>query len=145
MRFLLVAACCLSSAWAGEAETLTLRLTRAFDAAWDRDDQKAMYDMLDPECVFKSPFQMRLGREAIRDNVFRNTRKFRDSVTTEEISKVDGDTAYSFATLAFNVYDAKGVMTKRGKAKHLFIFTRRPGEDWKIRFMIALEEKDEPL
>jgi hypothetical protein len=33
----------------------------------------------------------------------------------------------------------------RRKAKHLFIFTRRPGEDWKIRFMITTEETHEPV
>jgi ketosteroid isomerase-like protein len=142
LLLLLSAGCGLWAAPVAEpqAETLTLRLTRAYDAAWDRDDAKAMYDMLDPECVFRSPFQTRLGRDAIRDNVFRNAKKFRDTVTSEETSKVDGDTAYSFATETFNEYDPAGVLKARHTAKHLFIFSRRPGEDWKIRFMIALEE-----
>jgi len=125
------------------AETLTLRLTRAYDAAWDRGDVPAMYDMLDPECVLKTPFQTRLGRDAIRDNSFRNVKRFRDSVTTEDVSKIDGDIAYSFATLAFNEYDANNVLKAKRKAKHLFIFTRRPGQDWKIRFMITTEESHE--
>ncbi len=136
---LFVAVCCLARA-ATPSETVTLRLTRAYDAAWDRGDVPAMYDMLDPECVLKTPFQTRLGRDAIRDNSYRNVKKFRDSVSTEESSKIDGDIAYSFSTLAFNEYDANGVLKARRQAKHLFIFTRRPGQDWKIRFMITTEE-----
>ncbi len=123
-----------------KSETLTLKLTRAYDAAWDRGDLKAMYEMFDPECVFRSPFQTRIGRDAIRDNVFRNTKKFRDTVSAEETSKIDGDTAYAFGTSTFNEYDTNGAVKARHTAKHLFIFGRRPGEDWKFRFIIALEE-----
>ena len=145
-RLLILLVVCggLVSARAAEAESLTLRLTRAYDAAWDRGDVQAMYDMLDPECVMKTPFQTRLGRDDIRDHAFRNVKKFRDSVTTEESSKIDGDLAYSFATLAFNEYDAGGALKAKRLAKHLFIFTRRPGEDWKIRFMITTEETHAP-
>ena len=141
---LLVAACSLAAARAAEPESLTLRLTRAYDAAWDRGDVAALVAMLDPECVMKTPFQTRLGRDAIRDNAFRNVKRFRDSVSTEEVSRIDGDIAYSFSTLAFNEYDATGALKAKRKAKHLFIFTRRPGEDWKIRFMITTEETHEP-
>lgn len=134
-------------AQAAEEESLTLRLIRAFDAAWDRNDVKAMYEMLDPECVMKTPFQTRLGRDAIRDNSFRNAPRFRDSVSTEETSRIDGDIAYSFSTLSFNEYggDGSGPLKARRKAKHLFIFTRRPGGDWKIRFMITTEETHEAV
>ena len=141
---LFVSCCCVAVARAEPPESLTLRLTRAYDEAWDRGDVKAMYEMLDPECVFRSPFQTRLGRDAIRDHAFRNVKKFRDSVSTEESSRIDGDIAYSFATLAFNEYDPAGVIKAKRQAKHLFIFTRRPGEDWKIRFMITLEETHPP-
>jgi ketosteroid isomerase-like protein len=150
VRWLLIGAMAVGVAtrtWAAGEESLTLRLLRAFDAAWDRNDVKAMYEMLDPECVMKTPFQTRLGRDAIRDNSFRNAPRFRDSVSTEETSRIDGDIAYSFSTLSFNEYggDGSGPLKARRKAKHLFIFTRRPGEDWKIRFMITTEETHEPV
>ena len=90
---MLILACgCIAVARGEEIFTLI----RAYDAAWDRGDLKAMYDMLDPECVFKSPFQMRIGREEIRDHLFQNTKRFRDTVSVEELSKIDGDIAYTW-------------------------------------------------
>lgn len=150
LRWLLLSALAVGfAAWsqAAETESLTLRLLRAYDAAWDRNDVKAMYEMLDPECVMKTPFQTRLGRDEIRDNSFRNAPRFRDSVSTEEVSRIDGDIAYSFSTLSFNEYggDGSGPLKARRKAKHIFIFTRRPGQDWKIRFMITTEETHEAV
>ncbi len=123
-----------------ETETVTLRLIRAYDAAWDRDDHQAMYEMFDPECVFKSPFQMRIGRDDIRDHVFRNTKKFKDTVSVEERSKIDGDLAYSWGSQTFNEYAPDGTVKMKHLARHLFIFTRRPGQDWKFRFLITTEE-----
>ena len=126
---------------AEETETVTLKLTRAYDAAWDRGDVAAMYEMFDPECVFKSPFQMRIGRDEIRDHVFKNTKRFHDTVSVEEISKVEGDIAYSWGYQTFNDYAPDGTIKSKRMAKHLFIFTRRPGQDWKFRFLITTEEK----
>ena len=137
---LLVACGCATAIRAEAPETLTLKLIRAYDAAWDRGDWKAMYGMLDPECVFESPFQTRLGRDEIRDHVFENTKKFRDTVGVEDTSKIDGDIAYSFGSQTFNQYAPDGTIKSRRSAKLLFIFTRRPGQDWKIRFQIITEE-----
>ena len=134
----------LPGARAAETESFMIGLTHAYDAAWDRGDIPAMVAMLDPECVFRSPFQTRLGREAIRENVFRNVKRFRDTISTETAAKIEGDIAYSFQDSAFNDYgrDGGAVVKARRVVKHLFMFTRRPGEDWKIRGMFTFDEME---
>src|SRR5690242_5200712 len=84
----------VGKAAAAEAESFMIKLTHAYDAAWDRGDIPAMVEMLDPECVFRSPFQTRLGRDAIRENVFRNVKRFRDTTSTEVAAKIEDDMAY---------------------------------------------------
>lgn len=119
-----------------------LRLTHAYDQAWDRGDIPAMVEMLDPECVFRSPFQVRLGRDAIRENVFKNWKRFRDTHSIETQSKIEDDIAYSFQESTFNDYgpEAGTVVKARRVTKHLYVFSRRPGQDWKIRAMFTFDE-----
>ncbi|HWA07826.1 MAG TPA: nuclear transport factor 2 family protein [Opitutaceae bacterium] len=124
---------------AAGTESLTLRLTRVFDAAWDRGDLAALYAMFDPDCVYKTPFRTEIGRDAVRDHVFPNVPKFRDSVSTEDSSHIEGDMAYATGTTTFNEYDAKGALKTKWTSKYLYLFTRRPGEDWKIRFHVVHE------
>lgn len=129
---------------AAKPESFMLKLTRAYDAAWDRGDVATMVGMLDPECVFRSPFQTRLGREAIRENVFRNVKRFRDTWSVETAAKIEDDIAYSFQDSTFNDYgrDGGNEVKARRVVKHLFIFTRRPGQDWKIRAMFTFDEME---
>jgi ketosteroid isomerase-like protein len=124
------------------AESFMIKLTHAYDAAWDRGDIPAMVEMLDPECVFRSPFQTRLGREAIRENVFRNVKRFRDTHSVETAAKIEDDIAYSFQDSTFNDYGKDGgdVVKAKRVVKHLFVFTRRPGQEWKIRGMFTFDE-----
>ncbi len=132
---------------AAEPESVFIKLTHAYDAAWDRGDIPAMVAMLDPECVFRSPFQTRIGRDAIRDHVFRNVKRFRDTTSTETLLKQEDDLAYSFQDSTFNDYGRGGgdVVKAKRMVKHLFIFTRRPGQEWKIRAMFTFEEKELPV
>ena len=146
--FLLGFGCVVASSRAAdEPGTFTQNLTDAYDAAWDRGDIPTMVEMLDAECVFRSPFQTRLGREAIRENVFRNVKRFRDTSSTETLSKINEDMAYSFSESTFNDYGKTPGATPvaRRMVKHIFIFTKRPGQDWKIRTMITVEEKEVPV
>lgn len=138
---LLVAAASLR---AKEAESFMIKLTHAYDAAWDRGDIPAMVAMLDPECVFRSPFQTRLGREAIRENVFKNVKRFRDTMSVETAAKIEDDLAYSFQDSTFNDYGREPGNTVKARrvVKHLFIFTRRAGQDWKIRGMFTFDEME---
>jgi ketosteroid isomerase-like protein len=124
------------------AESVMIKLTHAYDAAWDQGDIPAMVEMLDPECVFRSPFQTRLGREAIRENVFRNVKRFRDTRSIETAAKIEDDIAYSFQDSTFNDYGKDGgdVVKAKRVVKHLFVFTRRPGQEWKIRGMFTFDE-----
>jgi ketosteroid isomerase-like protein len=120
---------------------LTDRLNQMFVGAWNHKDVKALYDQLDPECVFKSPFQTRLGRDAIRDNVFKNVQRFSQSVVVEQTSKIDGDMAYSFCSMYYDaVRNGKSVKIR---THNLNIYTRRPGHDWKARFLITLDEAED--
>ncbi len=136
LSLLFTAALCRSA----ENETLTLRLTRTFDQAWDRGDLQALYALLDPDCVYKTPFRTEIGRDAVRDHVFRNVGRFRDSVSSEDYSKVEADLAYSTGTTTFNEYDAAGALKAKWVSRYLHIFTRRTGEDWKLRFHIVHED-----
>ena len=141
---LLVCSGLVTSARAEPTESFMIKLTHDYDAAWDRGDIPAMVEMLDPECVFRSPFQTRLGREAIRENVFRNVKRFRDTHSVETTAKIEDDIAYSFQDSTFNDYGRDGgdVVKAKRVVKHLFIFTRRPGQDWKIRSMFTFTETD---
>ncbi len=125
-------------------ESFMIRMTHEYDAAWDRGDIPAMVAMLDPECVFRSPFQTRLGREAIQANVFRNVQRFRDTHSVETSAKIEGDIAYSFQDSTFNDYGREPgpAVQARRVVKHLFIFTKRPGQDWKIRGMFTFDEME---
>jgi len=125
-----------------ENESFMLRMTHAYDAAWDRGDIAAMVEMFDPECVFRSPFQVRIGRDAVRDNVFKNWKRFRDSHTIETQAKIEGDLAYSFQESTMNDYGPEGgdIVKERRVERHVMIFSRRPGEDWKIRAIFVFDE-----
>jgi hypothetical protein len=141
LTFLLAAA---TSVRGAEAETLTLRLTRVFDTLWDRGDTAAMYAFLDPDCVYKTPFRTEIGRDAVRDHVFPNFSKFRDSISTEDYSKVEENFAYSIGTTTFNEYDKDGKFKTKWTSRYVHIFTRRPGEDWKMRFHVVHEDAARP-
>jgi uncharacterized protein (TIGR02246 family) len=140
--FLLVVAGWALAAVAAEPApvSVTSALTQAYDAAWDRGDVDAMYAMLAPDCIFRSPYQTRIGRDEIRANLYAcNVKKFRDTRATEEYSKVEGDMAWCLATVTFNEYDADGVIKAKRSAKRLIIFTRKPGAEWKMQFIIVHE------
>lgn len=141
---LLVFLGCAGLVQAAETETLTLRLTRVFDDAWERQDLTALYNQFDPDCVYKTPFRCEVGRDAVRDHVFRNVPRFRQNVSTEDFSKVEETIAYSTGVTTFNEYDKAGVFKAKWVARYLHIFTRRPGEDWKMRFHVVHEDSGHP-
>lgn len=127
--------------WAADAASLTLRLTQKFDALWDKGDEAGMYEFLDADCVYKTPFRTEIGRDEVKAHVFRNMHgKFRDTVSTETFSKVEGDMAYGIGIATFNEYDAQGAFKAKWTSRYMNIYTRRPGGEWKLRFHIAHED-----
>lgn len=127
--------------FAAETETLTLRLTRTFDELWDKGDEAGMYAFLEPDCVYKTPFRTEIGRDEVRAHVFKNMKvKFRDSVSTESFSKIEGDLAYGIGITTFNEYDASGAFKAKWTSRNLNIFTRKTGGEWKLRFHIVHED-----
>lgn len=123
------------------AETLTLRLTQKFDELWDKGDEAGMYAFLDPDCVYKTPFRTEIGRDEVKAHVFRNMKgKFRDTVSTETFSKIEGDMAYGIGIATFNEYDAQGAFKAKWTSRYMNVYMRRPGGDWKLRFHIAHED-----
>jgi hypothetical protein len=131
---------CNLAARAAEPETLTLRLTRLFDELWERGDAAGMYAFLDPDCVYKTPFRTEIGRDQIRDHVFRNFSRFRNAVSTEEFSKIEKNFAYSIGATTFDEVDPTGAIKAKWVSRYLHIFTRRPGEDWRLRFHVVHED-----
>ncbi len=133
---------------AEETETLTLRLTRRFDELWEKGDAAGMYAFLDPDCIYKTPFRTEIGRDAVRDHVFKNFPKFKQNVSTEDFSKIEDTMAYSTGVCTFNEVDVTGAVKAKWVSKYLHIFTRQPGGEWKMRFHIVHEdsarEKEKP-
>ncbi len=125
---------------AAESETLTLQLTRRFDELWERGDADGMYAFLHPDCVYKTPFRTEIGRDAVRDHVFKNFPRFRENVSTEEFSKIEDNFAYSIGVCTFNEYGSDGKFKSKWVSRYLHIFTRESGGDWKIRFHVVHED-----
>ncbi|HWA28279.1 MAG TPA: nuclear transport factor 2 family protein [Lacunisphaera sp.] len=126
---------------AAETETLSLQLTRRFDQLWDNGDEVGMYEFLDPDCVYKTPFRTELSRDEVRAHVFKNMHgKFRNSVSTETYSKIEGDMCYGVGVATFDEFDANGAFKAKWSSRYLNIYTRKPGGDWKLRFHVAHED-----
>ena len=139
--FLLLVLC--TSVGYSQKRTLTDSLTQVFNTLWDAYDIEEMYKMLQPDAFFKSPFQLRYGRDTMRATVLKwNPLKFKNSRSIEIHSHVEKDMCYSLGTLTFGIYDAKGVYTGKDQAsEYIYFFTRNKRKEWKIQAMIFYEEK----
>ena len=143
-RLLLVlpACFCLTLA-AADKPTLTEQLVGAFTAAWESREVDAVYNLLAPDCVFRSPFQTHCGRDDIRETVLRwNLAHIHDTRNcVEEQSKVAGDFAYSVGRMDYSQYDDDGNVVHELKANYIYVFTREPDREWKVQMMIFHEPR----
>jgi ketosteroid isomerase-like protein len=131
-----------ATAPAVQAHTLTDSLVKDFQAAWDAQDVAGMVDHLQPTAFFRSPFQLRYGRDTMARTVLvQNPPVFRNATNRETRSFVSGNLAWSIGVQESDVYDDDGVRTEeRFDGDYVFVFT--PDEDgaWKIQMMIYHEE-----
>ena len=68
---------CVSSQ-ADEPPTLTKQLVDRFHVEWNEDDLEGMLALLSPTAFFKSPFQLRYGRDGMLATVLtRNPPRYR--------------------------------------------------------------------
>lgn len=126
-----------------QKSTLTDSLTKAFNKLWDKNDTAAIYKMLQPDAFFKSPFQLRYGRDTMRATVLRtNPTRFKNSRSTEQFSHVEENMCYSVGTLTFSEYTKDGNYSgKDTKADYVMVFTRQNNGPWKVQMLIYHEEK----
>ncbi|HEX7051214.1 MAG TPA: nuclear transport factor 2 family protein [Longimicrobiales bacterium] len=127
---------------AARATTMTDSLMQRFVDAWNANDRAAMVAMLQEDAFFKSPFQLRVGRAEIARTVLtRNPPMLRNSRVEEQHSTVHGDIAWSIGHTTAEVYDGDGHRTAEPfSADYVFVFTRHPGEPWRIQIMIYHEQ-----
>ena len=144
MRYMVVCICLLFYQISFAQKTsLTDSLTKVFNKLWDKNDTAAIYRMLQPDAFFKSPFQLRYGRDTMRATVLRtNPTRFKDCRSTERFSHVEENMCYSVGTLTFSEYTKDGNYSgKDTKADYIMVFTRNGDQPWKVQMVIYHEEK----
>jgi hypothetical protein len=121
--------------------TLTDSLTKAFNKLWDNNDTTTMYNMLQPDAFFKSPFQFRYGRDTMQATVLKtNPSRFKNCRTIEKASHVEENMCYSIGALTFSVYNEDGSYSgKDQQADYIMVFTRKKKGPWKVQMMIYHE------
>ena len=132
---------CVDVAFADQPLTLTKTLVDQFNDAWNRNSAADMESLLAPTAFFKSPFQLRYGRDEMLATVLaRNPVYYRELQTDEKHSLVKGDMAWSIGDMAWRVYDESGEPTeKKMHADYTFIFSRDTTGVWSLEAMIFHE------
>jgi len=126
-----------------QKSTLTDSLTKVYNKLWDKNDTAAIYKMLQPDAFFKSPFQLRYGRDTMRATVLKtNPTRFKDSRSDERYSHVEENMCYSVGTLTFSEYTRDGNYSgKDTKADYIMVFTRKNDGPWKVQMVIYHEDR----
>lgn len=131
-----------AAAPAAQAHTLTDSLVKDFQSAWNAQDVSGMVGLLQPNAFFRSPFQLRYGRDTMARTVLvQNPPVFRNATNVESRSFVSENLAWSIGVQESDVYDADGVRTgERFDADYLFAFTPDEAGEWKVQMMVYHEE-----
>ncbi len=126
-----------------QKHTLSDSLSISFNKLWNANDIEGMYTMLQPDAFFKSPFQLRYGRDTMKATVLkRNPLSFKNIRSTELYSHLETNMCYSLGTMTFGVYDTNGKYTGKDEtAEYIYIFTRNKKKEWKLQSIIYHEEK----
>ncbi len=129
----------VSSATSG---SLTDSLMHAFQQAWNADDLPGMLAQIHSNAFFRSPFQLRYGRDAMAKTVLTsNPKVFRNSMNTETHSFASDQIAWSIGTTRSDVFDAAGERTNDHlDADYVYVFTPDAAGDGKIQMMIYHEK-----
>ena len=122
--------------------SLTEMLVKKFFQAWNAENINEMISQLQPDAFFKSPYQLRYGRDKMEATVLKtNPPTHKVSYLKELHSKIKNDIAWSIGEFTADVYDDYGYKTtEQIKGTYTYVFTKTNNEDWKIQIMIYHEE-----
>jgi len=122
--------------------SLTDLLTQKFTQAWNSENINEMVSQLQPDAFFKSPYQLRYGRDKMAATVLKtNPPAYKVSSRKELHSKVEDDIAWSIGEFTADVYDNYGNKTSEQiKGTYTYVFTKKNKGDWKLQMMIFHEE-----
>ncbi|MGB5287234.1 MAG: DUF4440 domain-containing protein [Ignavibacteriaceae bacterium] len=122
--------------------SLTDLLTKQFHQAWNAENINEMVSQLQHDAFFKSPHQLRYGREKMAATVLKiNPPKYKVASTKEIHSKVEDDIAWSIGEFTSDIYDEYGNKTKEQlKGTYTYVFTKKNKGDWKVQILIYHDE-----
>jgi len=121
--------------------TLTDSLTARLHAAWNAEDMDALLSQLQPTAFFKSPYQLRYGRDNMRETVLvTNPPVFKVFESKELHSYVSEHLAWSIGSIKSHVLDDNGADTGEiGEADYLYAFTPDSSGAWRVQMMVFHE------
>jgi ketosteroid isomerase-like protein len=121
----------------------THKLVSEFHAAWNKNDLETMVNLLQPDAFFKSPHQLRYGRDEMASTVLLANPPFiKDCWTEEWYSYMENDIAWSIGRLYCNTYNDSGEIVMKGTEKsteYTYVFSRDQGGNWKIQMLLYHE------
>ena len=122
--------------------SLTNLLTQQFFQAWNSENVNKMISLLQPDAFFKSPYQLRYGRDKMAATVLKTNPPAHKVVNSKELhSKVEDDIAWSIGEFTADVYDDYGNKTSEQiNGTYTYVFTKKNKEDWKIQMIIYHEK-----
>ena len=145
--YLAIFSCVLISSYSLGQNSLTDLLVKKFFQAWNAENINEMISQLQPDAFFKSPYQLRYGRDKMEATVLKTNPPAHKVANTKELhSKVEDDIAWSIGEFTADVYDDYGDKTSEQiKGTYTYVFTKKNNGNWKIQMMIYHEEipKDE--
>jgi len=121
--------------------SLTDLLVKNFFQAWNAENINEMITQLQPDAFFKSPYQLRYGRDKMAATVLKTNPPAHKVVNSKELhSKVEDDIAWSIGEFTADIYDDYGYKTSEQiKGTYTYIFTKKNKGDWKIQMIIYHE------
>ena len=121
--------------------SLTDLLTKQFHQAWNKENISEMVSQLQHDAFFKSPHQLRYGRDKMAATVLKTNPPVYKVVQTKELhSKVDDNIAWSIGEFTYDIYDDYGSKTSEQlKGTYTYVFTRKNKGDWKVQMLIYHE------
>jgi hypothetical protein len=124
-------------------DSLTDLLTKQFHQAWNSGNINTMVSLLQPNAVYKSPQQIRYGRDKIESSVLKTNPKIYKVQSTKELhSQVDDCLAWAIGEYVFDIYEEYGYKTsKQLKGTYTYVFTKKFEQDWKLQMMIFDESQ----
>jgi hypothetical protein len=123
------------------ASTLTDSLTARLHAAWNAEDMDALRSQLQPSAFFKSPYQLRYGRENMEKTVLiTNPPVFKVFEQIEHHSHVSKNLAWSIGHIRSHIHENGSDTGEIGEADYLYVFTPDEHGSWRVQMMIYHEE-----